>query len=404
MTRRFNATELIQYFAIALAFCLPLSHAGVSLFSGLLFVTWLWEGNFQAKWQSIKQEPTLWAVLVFFLYMTVSSFWSENLQHAEKNLRNYAYYLPIVFIFFTSLKRENVPRLLSAFISGMFISELVSYGIFFELIHKEGISSDNPSPFMYHIRYSIFLAVTALLIINQIFYEKTSRLKRIFLLIFFITVVSNLFINVGRTGEVAFLVGLFFLLLSHLQVTVRAVGIASVALAGIIFLGYTLSPVVQERVQDVHDDLYKMTTVHDFDTSLGGRYAMAVIGIDIIKDSPIFGAGIGDDYDLFMQRLKQDKFYEFQFLSRYPDFHDQYIQTLVRGGAVGLFLLLLMFIFLKISARRDSQANHIAVILLTVYLLGFFTDPLMTRQFPMVLFSFLAGVILAQSRMSEVVS
>jgi len=401
MMKNLTATKSLQYFAMGLAFSLPLSHAGVSLFSGLLLLSWIIEGDFKNKWQKIKKEPALWAIAAFFIYMALTLFWSENVAFGARSLRNYYYYFPIIFILFTSLQREKVSTVISAFIFGMFVSELVSYGIFVELIHKEGVASDNPSPFMHHIRYSVFLAVTALLMINEIFYEKVSAYKRIFLALFFLTLISNLFINVGRTGEVAFLVGLFVLLLSHLTVTWKSFGIVLSMLVLILFFAYSLSPVVQERVQDVNDDIHKMTTLQEFDTSLGGRYAMAVVGMDMIKDAPLFGSGIGDDYDLFMQRLKQKEFAEFAFLSRYPDLHNQYLQTLVRGGLIGLFLLLLIFFFLKVSARRDPQANHIALILLTVYLLSFFTDPLMTRQFPMVLFTLLSGLILVLIRDEE---
>ncbi len=398
MIKSITPSLLIPYLTMALAFSLPLSHAGVSLFSGLLLLVWIWEGDFQRKWQLIKKEPTLWAIMAFFFYMTLTLLWSENIADGEKNLRNYAYYLPLIFILFSSLKKAYVSKVISAFILGMFISELVSYGIFFELIHKEGVPADNPAPFMFHIRYSIFLAVTALLIVNQIFYEKFSSLRKIVLVLFFITVVSNLFINVGRTGEVAFLVGLFLLLFSHMHLSFKTLGVASIVLSVILFLAYSLSSVVQMRVQDLNDDIHKMTTLQEFDTSIGGRYAMAVVGFDIIKEAPFFGQGIGDDYDLFMERVRGEKFREFRFLERYPDLHNQYLQTLVRGGLMGLFLLLLIFFFLRESAKRDAQARHLAVILLVVYLLGFFTDPLLVRQFPMVLFAFLAGLILVQSR------
>ena len=76
--------------------------------------------------------------------------------------------LPLIVIA-SSIKKEFIPKILGAYLLGMFISEILSYGIFFELWTTRHGDPSDPTPFMNHLDYSTFLTFTSLLLFNRFF-------------------------------------------------------------------------------------------------------------------------------------------------------------------------------------------------------------------------------------------
>jgi len=187
----------------------PISRAGISFFTALfiilLIVRYYFYDNTDIKY-IFKQKVTIsfaLFILASFVSLLYSDHWLDGLRYDIK----YWYYVPIILIA-TTLKKEYIPKTISAFLLGMMISEILSYGIFFELwTWKHGNPSD-PTPFMNHLQYSMFLTFTSLLLLNRVFFETQIKWK-IFYFLYFLTVTSNLFLNGGRTGQIAFILSIF---------------------------------------------------------------------------------------------------------------------------------------------------------------------------------------------------
>ena len=162
--------KFINYFIVLYSFCLPISKAGTTFSAICLILLWFIESNFKVKISLIKSNKFMIVLGTFLLLSFLSIFWSSDTSFAVDYVRKYWHFL-IIPIIYTSLDRSYIKHVFSAFLLGMFISEIVSYGIFFEFWTKEGVSPNDPSPFMDHTNYSIYLAFTVFILMHRILFE-----------------------------------------------------------------------------------------------------------------------------------------------------------------------------------------------------------------------------------------
>lgn len=378
------------------AFLMPLSRASVVLFSALLLIFWVLEGDFERKYKLLFNNKVIIALLLFILLNIVSVLWSDNTQEAFIYVGKYWYFLPIL-VLYTSLKKAYIPKVISAFIFGMFISEMISYGIFFELFHFNDTTPQNPSPFMHHIEYSIFLAFTALILLSRIFNEGDVKYKLLYTF-FFITISGNLFLTAGRTGQFAFVLGLFVLALLSFQNKIKAFLISLMLTFIIIGVAFNVSKTFNERVMVGKDNLVNVVKNRDFCTSWGGRVGAWILSKDIIAQSPLIGVGPVDNMKEF-HALIDKKYPEMACMHMsFMHIHNQYLQIFTQLGLLGLIVFLGMFYFIGTLPLQAGEYRNIKYIYLTVLLFAFMSEVLIHRQFSMGLFALIVGVLLAEYR------
>ncbi|MBN2823735.1 MAG: hypothetical protein JXQ76_00305, partial [Campylobacterales bacterium] len=242
-------TQLLNYLFIAYAFVIPLSRAGIVVFLLLILLVWIFfTKNHLKDIENIYQSNAFKAFVLFWLYNFLSLLWVEqqNLSDALKIVVKYWYFLTVIVIA-NYIQKEKILTVLSAFILGMFISELLSYGIFFELISLNRGSPNDPTPFMNHLDYGLFLAFTSLLLLSRLLYEQSLK-YRLFYLLFFISVTINLFIVGGRIGYVAFVISLIILFMHRFEHRLRAFVVALGVLVTIVSLAYNFSSTFKDRL------------------------------------------------------------------------------------------------------------------------------------------------------------
>jgi len=392
-------TKYMNYFILTYAFLLPLSRAGVVFLSGVLVVGWLLEGRFKEKYQLLKQSKIVLALSIFILFNVVSFLWSDNIHNAFEYVKKYWYFLPMLIIF-TSIQKGYITKTLSAFILGMFISEVIAYGVFFELWQFKHATPENPTPFMHHIEYSIFLAFTALVLLGRIFREDTLKYKLMYGL-FFTTISGNLFLTAGRTGQLAFILGLFILAMISFKNKMKAFVVFSVLSLTLLGTAFTFSTTFHDRIMTAKMSLVKVVEEENYCTSWGSRIGAWVVSKDIIIEHPIIGIGIDDNMQAFYHLIQ----------TKYPQMvcsgntlvhmHNQYLQILTQTGIIGLFLFLLIFYMIGKLEIEDDEFKQMKYIYLAVVLFAFVSEVLLHRQFGMALFALVIGLLLAQSRIEH---
>jgi len=401
LKKLFSPGQLLNYLFILYAFLLPIARAGLSLGAAIMLVLWILEGDLKRKIDDIKKNRVLMILGIYVVYMVLTLLWSENRDAGIKEIANYFIYFPIAFFVYTSIKKEYIFYVLSAFLAGMFLSEIISYGIFFEIWHKKGVSPTDPTPFMHHIMYSIFMAFTALLLLNRLFLETFSMKEKLVLILFFLSVTGNLFLNGGRTGQLAFLLSLSILVFLHFKVTWKTVLLSMVSTTAIISLAYLLSPTFSKRVQSAANDITDIVQKKNFSSSWGTRMAFILAGIEVFKQHPILGVGAGSVNDALRKEAARlgPEISKGVHSQSHP--HDQYLFTTLQGGIVALVLLISFFVLFIRHPSSNMEACYLSVVLSTVYLIGFIGDDLWFRQFPMSLFAFMTGLILAMKRLPD---
>jgi O-antigen ligase len=378
---------------------LPISRAGISLVVVLLPLVYIIEGNFKEKIKQIKQNKVLIALLLYIMCSFLYIFVSEDIEMGLKMIRLNTYMLTVIVIA-TTIKEDKIFHIIGIFLIGMFISEIIAYGVFFEFWKFKDTTSFNPSPFMMHMDYSIFMAFTSLLLLNKLFFNKYSYKEKLIYLFFFLTVTGNLFLATGRTGQVAYIGGIIVLSILHFKISWKSFFLSLLLLSSIFTTAYKLSNSFQIRVQNSIDDIEKIQKF-DFSGSWGIRSAYWITTYNILQEHP-FGVGIGDFELIVEKELKKDKYLFLneetkKFMGKVHP-HNQYLLILLQMGVVGI-IIFFYFIYqiLKLEIK-NKELKYLSILFIVIYSMGFMGEPLFLKQFTLSLFVLFIGLITIKTK------
>ena len=375
---------------------LPFSYA-FTIFTGplLLLIFWILEGDFKRKFEQITSQKALLFLLLFFLFTLFSLFWSDNWPAALRILKFYFAITLVAIVFFTSLRQTFIKPILYTFLLSMFASEILLYGVFFEWWHFKKASITNPSPIMHHTLYSIFVAVTVLLLLGQLFDKAVPKKIKILELFFLTSTVVNLFLNGGRTGQIGFLIAIFVFTVTYFGFQKRYLLRTFVATIVLFVSAYFLSPIFHQRVQLGISNVQGIFQ-GNFHSSWGLRVVMSKAGLQMLTEHPLVGFGVGDVMDEFHQFAQRPDLKNFHFLRYNTHVHEQWLQIALQTGLIGLSLFILFIYNLFRIPIDDPLTKAIFYAVLTIFLFSFFTDvPL--RKYTAGLFGFIIGYFLAQT-------
>lgn len=369
-----QANLLFQYATIALAFAIPLSIAAYTALSALLLILWIIEGNWNDKWKLIKNQPFFKAFGLFYLFLVISLLWSENLSLGLEHLRKYYFVVLLLPILYTSIDRKWIPKIYSAFLSAMIFSEILSYLIFFNLMpfkYKETWSSVDPSPFMHHTPYSIFLIFSIFLMLTRLLNEKKTKIQIIIYSFFILTMTANLFLNAGRTGQFSLLITLLVFLTVYFKFhwfkTLLLTTIISTAVFTIAFFS---SPNFHNRSIETYQTFHYLITHGEplKNDSTGFRFMMWQTAGAIISKDPLLGVGIGDERDAYNTTLSTKLPQLKDQIIGFSDFHNTFLQITVSAGLIGLGLLLWVFYTLSNNLSPNRELKTLGKIILTLWM------------------------------------
>lgn len=388
----------INYVLVLFAFLLPISTPMTNIAIIILILLWLIEGNYKKKYEVLKSSLPFKLFFAFILLIGLSLFWSSGIDEGFSNnkqnailfyFRYYFFGFMILPVILTSMKKAFIDYIVSSFILAMLVSELMSWGIFMEWIHYKDVLPNDPSPFMHHTFYSIFLAVTIFVLIVQFFQTKT-QFYRILIGLFILSAIVNLFLNGGRLGQIAFFVALFVLIGLKYKITFKSIGLFLLLSTVVFFTAYKVSPIFQKRMDLSMASLEKITE-GKYNSSLGIRVNALVVAKELVKENPVLGVGIGSARTEFLEKAK--KFPQTGFFPKLRHLHNGYMQILVETGFVGLALFFLYIYFLlKLDLPRDQYILMSTIIV--IFLMGFVGEPLFFSRKPYLLFILFMGIFM----------
>lgn len=388
--------QTFYYSSLVFAFTLPLSRAAVSFFVIWFVVLFLFGRDYTNMWKQIKQNRVFWAMGGLITALALSLLWSTDKSDGLNQLRLYGYWI-IIPILALNLKKEWLPNIITAFLGGMFISEIIAYGIYFEWWTFKDRTPDYPAPFMSHIHYSIFLATTSIILLSRLLSKRYSWRSKLPILIFFVTSTGNLMISTGRTGQLALLIALIVAVILHYRLTLKSLAITTL-LGMTLFIGaYSTIDLFQKRFDQAVSDVRELQK-GNFNTSWGLRAAFWVVTGDILREYPLLGAGIGD-YRLAAREALQthDHGFTTETIEWCSDthFHNQYLMILAQTGLIGFGFMLWLLIELLRLRIDDPELNEFSKLGLTVFVVACIAEPLWILQFPIILFVFVTAVSLS---------
>ncbi len=361
-------TKLNAYFLIGLLFLIPITTGGSSILSVIILISWLLIADFKNNWELIRGNPVAMTSLCIFGLHIVGLLWTEDMMWGLQVLKKSVKFLFIpIFMLYT--REEDINRYLVAFLSSMILSELFSYGIWFEIIEPFKVKDaavDNPTPFVTHIVYNPLLALAIYILVYKVFQEGGIKtiLSKVIGAFFVITMIINMFITGGRSGYLGFFGMIVLLVLQrfHGQFIKALLG-SSIITCSLFGAAYTMSDLFENRV----DRTIEHVANYDEHKSspVGLRMTWVISGVKVFLNHPFIGVGTGD-LPSELNKMNGKDVPEI-YITDNP--HNMYIMEMVQFGMLGLFLLLWLFfsqIRFALSSNNDL-IKHLGVALPVLY-------------------------------------
>lgn len=255
---------------VALAAGLPLSRALVSSSQIVLLGSWLIEGRFPQKWNTLKSSKAFWAYVGIFLFYVLGLLWTNDYAYALKDLRIKLPMLWLPVLLFTSapLGKREYHTVLHLFVLSVVVASAWSVIVYLGLTNIEVHDERDISRFESHIRFSLMI-VLAVLYLFFVILRKDVRYRIGYLLVL-LWLLAFLMLLQSFTGIfIAGLIGfsaLAWVLLSHNGWFVKA-ALAAAVLGGTAYMGYL-----------VYDEWKLMQEKHEVDFSKMPLYTQSKRG------------------------------------------------------------------------------------------------------------------------------
>jgi O-antigen ligase len=397
--REMSINDWINYTFVLLAFVFPLSSKKMTIILLLLVILWIFEGKWKEKFSILNRSKVFKLYALFIGFIGISLLWSDTVyggfvKHTTDNMifvyfKTYFLGFLLIPIVLTSVKKKYIDFSVKAFLSAIFISEIASWLLYLNIIEIRGRMSHDPSPFMHHSLYSIFLAVTVFVLLTK-FLKENNKFIKLGISLFIVSAIINLFLNGGRLGQLSFFIALCIYILLKFRVTLKTVLLSLASIFVLWSAAYQFSPIFQKRVNDAIVSIKKIED-GDFSSSWGNRVYALIIVKDIIVKNPVFGVGIGNAKHIFVNQAKEYK--DGYLVEGFWHMHNQYIQILLETGIIGL---LLFFFFLKVLLQMNLEKDSklLLYIFLIIFTIGFTGESLLWHRQTFMLFNFFVAIFI----------
>lgn len=183
LTRKQIHEQVYFYGLILMAISLPLSIFAVSLSQIILLTNWLVEGRYREKWERFRNNPALWIFLSLYLLHIIALLWSDDGGYSAKDMRVKLslFVLPLIMGTSITMVRSQVNRILLFFTMGVFVASMASIMALLGLLNVEVEGYRDLSLFMSHIRFSLMIVLSILIVVWYLFLDRSphTRLERL---------------------------------------------------------------------------------------------------------------------------------------------------------------------------------------------------------------------------------
>jgi O-antigen ligase len=392
MVENLSINKAYQYLLIILAFLMPLTVFGANLIIVIICVLWLFSGDYASKFNQIISNKFILASIVFFFLHVIGLLWTEDLSWGVHIVHKMWYFLLLLPVLFTIVRREHIKFYISAFLLAITFTEIASYLVWFEIIEPfKNATVRNPTPFMSHISYNPILAFAIYLVLHEIFFNKKITNLVFSLYSFFaISMSINMFITGGRAGQVMYFAMLAIIVFQFFNnQKIKSLLLISVLIPGVFFTAYMTSDLFQQRVDAAVNNTISYSD--NKSSSVGLRITFALNSWDVIKENPIIGIGTGD----FPMEYKKINQINTPGLPSATNPHNMYTLVVMQLGVLGLISMLSIFYYqIKLSFNSSNRfIRDVGITLPLLFLVIMWSDSYLLGHYTTLMFVFFSSFL-----------
>lgn len=326
-----------------------------------------------------KRSVFIWLFSLYFLVQVTSLLYTSNMVSGLKDIESKVSLFLIPWLVLTSnvINKYTLPALLKTFVYGSVSALLISF-LYASLLY---FKTDNLSAFYYanlayyhHAGYfALYLNFAiAILIIFIIHFRNRINLPHYFMLGFLIISVYQLSARMGII-VMCFLLAYSAVYLAFPKIKFKnpVIAISLVILCTGVFIYFSASRV--DRFKLVKQDIVEKKT----NTSSGSRILLWEYSLELIAKKPILGYGIGDVKDVVVDKWETENFD--YALSQELNPHNQYLQTAIGTGLIGLIALMLPMI-VPLFYRKNKTTNILFMLFIFNISMNCLTESILERQ------------------------
>ena len=356
--RRIDKVREILYCIIA--FSLPFSILAVNISSillGIILIVDLFRNR-----QTINYKSETWLLPILFITYAISLIYTENIGTGLNKLETKLslLILPIIicgycfekalvkkilFIFLLSVTLAALVCILNAFYIGYVKTNDISIlgnQYFYDRDFFVSIIGIRPPYF------ALYLATALIFLIN---FAKTSRIKVKYWLPLFATA-CILFTALLLTYSRMALLSLLLIFVGWLIYYVISYKKIFLLLLSVLFIGFLVNQLynnsfLNRRIVEVLNTPINEPGPNDLN-SVSVRYGQFYCALQIIKEYPIIGVGIGDTQEKLNDCYKIRNYHP-DFVNANYNSHNQYLDVALSAGLLGLFVIMYVFCSLVYS-------------------------------------------------------
>lgn len=370
----------------------------------LTLLLWLISVDYKNVIKVFKYSKTLQYILIFTIYIIISILWSENYNTGFKWIEHYIIYFFIpILIIVTMQDFTLIKKIIIVFIFSMMINEIMSYGIFFGFIDnifgfKVQGSPFNPIPFQVsHIPYSVYISFAVLVSLYKVSFLKNNIYFYILNIIFIITMLINLFLSSGRTGQFVFIMSILSLVIIYQRKSIKKIILILVGLILILISAYNMSNTFSIRINQGSSDIKKILSTNNLNNSFGVRIGSYVILPELLNETNILvGTGIGDIQDFVLKRTKRHFGKDSIFASQKGLLHNTFLEVLITYGIIGFLIFIMIFYSLLKIKMIDKEMIYIRYVLVLSIIFSGVSANLFTFKEFMFLYAIFISIIVKE--------
>ncbi|MCK5396186.1 MAG: O-antigen ligase family protein [Gammaproteobacteria bacterium] len=344
------------------------AHVASTSFAVLFIASLVYLRSFPSSWHQLTREEHLLLIgFALYFFSAVISFFNVNdEQEYVKHLGKYANFLFIIPIYLL-LSRAKL-NLLPYLIAGTIISGAVYLGTALLSVAENSIVPAKGA--YHHITFGDMAMLNALFMLTLLVTIDAGKVVKssvVVKIILSVSILCLLYASVLSQARGAWLAlpACLFLLLSlaawYGKIKTRTILIALTLLAAVIVVT-PAKDIVSSRIQSVTHEIELFQSGVDISSSIGDRFAMWHIAVNVWKEQPIIGSGPGDFEGELLSSQERGMYVA---VLPHSSVHNIFLQALATTGTIGFVILCLALFILPFRLFYKASAGGIDVVSLS---------------------------------------